>query len=237
MQPNLKKRFWKDAKTVATADGWEIRLDDRLVMTPAKSPLILPTKALADAVATEWQAQGDKIDPATMPMTRRANAALDKVAAQHGEVSDMLAEYAASDLLCHRATQPQELQARQATAWDPLLDWLVRTHQTPLTVTLGVMPVDQPADSLQRLRGIVHGHDNFALTALHDLVALPGSLVIGLAAASGEYAADDLWQAAHIDETWQADLWGIDDEAAIRNRNRAEEFVQALRFFVLAGAE
>ena len=171
--------------------------------------------------------------PATMPMTRRANAALDKVAVQHAEVADMLAEYAASDLLCHRAASPQELVARQAAAWDPLLDWIAKRYDAPLVVTEGVMPAAQPADSLSRLRQSVHGYDNFALTALHDLVTLPGSLVIGLAASSGEFDAGKLWRASQVDEDWQAGLWGIDEEAAQNSRNRAEGFSQALRFLAL----
>ncbi|MCB1367304.1 MAG: ATPase [Rhodobacteraceae bacterium] len=233
MQPSLKKRFWTDAKAAAFGDAWEILLDDRRVMTPAKSHLLLPNAALAEAVAAEWQAQEGDVMPATMPMTRRANAALDKVAVQHAEVADMLAEYAASDLLCHRAASPQELVARQAAAWDPLLDWIAKRYDAPLVVTEGVMPAAQPADSLSRLRQSVHGYDNFALTALHDLVTLPGSLVIGLAASSGEFDAGKLWRASQVDEDWQAGLWGIDEEAAQNSRNRAEGFSQALRFLAL----
>lgn len=236
MAANLKKRFWTEAKAAAKGDAFEILLDGRRVMTPAKSPLLLPNAALAEAVAAEWQAQDGEIDPATMPMTRRANAALDKVAVQHAEVADMLSEYATSDLLCHRAAAPRELAAEQARAWDPLLDWLARRHRARLVVTEGVMPVSQPAESLQSLRKIVHGYDIFALTALHDLVTLPGSLVIGLAAASDEFEAADLWQAAQVDDTWQASQWGIDDEAAETAGNRAEAFAQSLRFLALVRA-
>ena len=207
------RRFWKVAGTRPAAGGWEVALDDRPLRTPGKQALILPTPALAEAVALEWEAQGDEIRPQDMPLTRAANSAIEKVAPQFHGVAAMLAEYGGTDLLSYRATDPARLVELQARAWDPILDWAADRHGARLRTTAGIMPVAQDGDALARLHGVVAGLDVFGLTALHDLVTLPGSLVLGLAVIDGRLAARDAFALSRIDEEFQIAQWGEDEEA------------------------
>ena len=228
------KRFWTAAEVVPAAGGFEVRLDGRPVRTPGKSPLILPTKTLAEAVAAEWDAQEGTIRPDTMPATRTANSAIEKVAPQMGAVADYLAEYGETDLLCYRAAEPEELVRRQALAWDPWLDWAAEVHGARLVAVTGVMPRAQDPAALAALRRALGRYDAFALAALHDLVTLPGSLILGLAAAEGAAPSEALWQASRVDEDYQAELWGRDDEAEAAARRKAEAFSNAKRFLDLS---
>ena len=228
------KRFWKEATPVEEEGAFTVRLDGRPVKTPAKAALRLPTRALAEAVAADWDAQQDKVDPSIMPVTRSANAAIDKVTVQFDEVAEMIAAYGDSDLLCYRADSPAGLAARQAEAWDPLLDWAAARFGARLVSTTGVMHVAQPAPALAPLAAEVRAQDSFALTALHDLVGLSGSLVIGLAALENWEGPDALWARSRIDETWQEEQWGIDEEAAAQAAHKKAEFLHALRFFQLS---
>ncbi len=228
------KRFWTSADVAEHETGFGVVLDGRPVRTPAKSPLIVPTAPLARAIAAEWEAQADRIDPTTMPFTRGANAAIDKVAVQHGEVADMLADYGDSDLLCYRADSPAELVARQSAAWDPMLDWAATQFGARLSVHAGVMHVPQAPDALKRLRAEVHAFDAFELAAFHDLVSLSGSLILGLAAARQQALAATIWDLSRIDEEWQRELWGADEEAQeVADRKKAA-FLQAQTFLLLA---
>ncbi len=228
------KRFW-EAAHVAEADGmFEVLLDARPVRTPAKAALKVPTRAMAVAVAAEWDAQVEKVDPGTMPITRSVNAAIDKLRVQHGEVADMVAGYGDTDLLCYRAESPQELADRQGTLWDPLLDWADSELGARLRPVTGVMHRPQDAGALETLRGLVHGFDDFELTALHDLVGLSGSLVLGLAAVRGAQDVETIWDLSRLDEVWQAELWGVDEEAEEMAATKREAFLHALRFFHLA---
>jgi len=230
------KRFWKEARVTEAPGGFGVTLDDRPVKTPAKSALVLPTRAMARAVAAEWDAQEDEIRPTTMPVTRAANAAIDKVAHQRVEVAAMLAEYGDSDLLCYRADSPAELARRQGAAWDPLLDWADATFGARLVPVLGVVHAPQDARALRRLAREVHAMDPFRLTAFHDLVGLSGSLVIGLAAVRGARNIGTLWQLSRVDETWQEEHWGIDEEARAQAARKESDFVAAKRFHDLAQA-
>ena len=224
------KRFWTDVTVAEAEDGFAIRLDGREIRTPAKARLLLPTAALADLVAAEWAAQDGRIRPETMPATRAANAALDKVRGQQSEVAALIAAYGATDLLCYRADAPQELVALQGAAWDPLLEWSARRFGIAWTVTTGVMPQEQPKATLDRLSAHVAGFSAFELTAVHDLVALSGSLVIGLAATEGQ-PAEPLWQASRVDEEWQISQWGADAEATALAEARRQGFLDAWRFY------
>lgn len=227
------KRFWTETMVVPQDGGFGIELDGRPVRTPAKAGLVVPSEAMAQAVAAEWDAQGEKIDPSHMPMTRSANAALDKVIPQQAEVAAMLCEYGSTDLLCYRAESPAALVARQAEAWDPLLDWAREALEAPLTTAAGVMYVAQPETSLAALRRAVDGLDAFELTALHDLVSLSGSLVIGLAAARAHQSAPELWPMSRIDETFQAEQWGVDEEAAAAEAVKRQAFEHSAEFLRL----
>lgn len=229
------RRFWKDA-TVVTADGgFTVHLDARPVRTPLKAPLILPTLALAEAVAAEWQAQAGTVNPETMPFTRTSNSALDKVAPQFKAVAAMLAAYGDSDLLCYRAEGPDDLVARQAEAWDPLLTWAAEALDAPLAITFGVMPVEQSRDSIARLADLVGPMSAFQLSAFHDLVSLSGSLVLALAVTRKRLTAEAAWSLSRIDEDWQIALWGEDEEAAENAARKQAAFLQADRFYGLCG--
>lgn len=229
------KRFWKQAEVVDVEQGFSVALDGRGLKTPAKTAFWVPTLALAEAVAAEWQAQEGKVNPETMPYTRAANSALDKVRPQFAAVADMLAAYGGSDLLCYRAEAPQELIARQETAWDPLLAWAKAEFAAELVKTHGIMPVEQPEASLHRLTAAVHQLTAFQLAAFHDLVAITGSLVLGLAIARGHVSADQGFALSRIDEAWQAELWGEDEEAAESEALKRDGVLQAARFFTLCG--
>lgn len=234
MSQTAKKRFWENAEVVAGDGGFGIALDGRALKTPAKAAFSVPTMALANAVAAEWQAQEEKIDPASMPMTRRANAAIDKVSVQKGEVAEMLSAYGASDLLCYRADYPAELAARQAQAWDPLLAWAEREFSSPLAVTAGIIPKNQPADSLANLRAQVFAMPVFILTGFHDLVSISGSLIIGLAVLRKHKPVDQLWTSSRVDEIWQEEQWGSDEQVTAESDFKRQEFLDAREFCLLS---
>ncbi|MEZ5751263.1 MAG: ATP12 family protein [Paracoccaceae bacterium] len=225
-----RKRFWKDVAVSEVDDGYGILLDGRTVKTPAKVPLVVPTRALADMIATEWAGVGDTIDPEAMPVTRAANAAIDKVRGQFSEVAQMLSAYGETDLLCYRADKPAELVARQAAAWDPVLAWSESRFGIRWHTASGVMPRPQPPETLRVLGGHVASFSDFELTGFHDLVAMSGSLVIGLAVSEGHQSPETLWEISRIDEDWQIEHWGSDDEAEIHAAMRRAAFLQAAAF-------
>ena len=228
------RRFWKLA-TVEPADaGFAVHLDGRPVRTPAKSLLAVPTKALALAIAAEWDAQAKIVDPRTMPITRAANSAIDKVVPKQADVTQMLAEYGDADATCYRAHTPEGLVQRQTAAWDPLLDWADEVFQARLIPVVGVIYQPQNPKALQRLSEPVQQMTPFQLAGFHDLVTLSGSLIIGLATARGLLPPEDLWQRSRIDELWQQDQWGLDDEAAAMAEGKRLSFMQGLEFYRLS---
>ena len=222
------KRFWKAAGVERVAEGWAVRLDDRPVRTPSKAELALPSEALARGVAAEWDAQEGAIDPLSMPLTRAANTTVDKVLPQVDAVVDELAGYGATDLLSYRAEGPDGLVARQAERWDPLLEWMAEKTGARLAVTAGVMAIDQDPAVLGALRARVGQASPWELTALSEFVTISGSLVIGLAAMEGDrWPASDLFERSRVDEDWQIEQWGEDEEEAARVSHRRAAFVQA----------
>ncbi len=229
------KRFWTAASAIPVDGGFTVHLDARPVRTPLKAPLVVPTLALAEAIAAEWQAQDGKVNPGTMPFTRTANSAIDKVAPQMDEVAAMLAAYGGSDLLCYRAEGPPDLVARQAEGWDPILIWALEALGADLVVTAGVIHVEQPTESVLRLHERVAGMTAFQLAAFHDLVAISGSLVLALAVIGGRVTAEAAWSLSRIDEDWQISLWGEDEEAAEVAGLKRAAFLQADRFYGLCG--
>ena len=228
------KRFWTSSAVVQTDCGHTVELDGRRVKTPARVPLVLPTRALAEAVAAEWNVQEKEVNLTTMPFTSSANAALDKVQHRHGEVADMLADYGDSDLLCYRAPYPEALQARQAQAWDPVLDWAADALGVRLIPIAGVVHHPQNSDALAALRKQVHKLNPFQLTAFHDLVSLSGSLILGFAAARNWRKPDEIWRISRLDELWQIEQWGHDDEARVAAQTKETAFLHAKRFFDLS---
>ena len=233
------KRFWSEVHVVPEAGGHALRLDTRPVRTPARAPLVLPTRPLAEAVAGEWAAQGAEIAPLTMPLTRAANAAIDRVVPERAAVAAVVAGYGESDLTCYRAPDPDGLVHRQAGAWDPLIDWAAERFGARLVLAEGIMHVAQPPEALARLSEAVEAHDAWTLTALHDLVTLSGSLLIGLAVSEAALEPAEGWRRSRIDEDWNIAQWGEDAEAAARAEARRREFLVAARLLSLlrGGAE
>ena len=227
------KRFWKSATVAKIDGGYTILLDQRQVKTPGKNLLVVPTEAMARAIAAEWDAQTGPIRPETMPFTRAANSALEKVAPQFDEVVALLAAYGESDLLCYRAPGPQELIALQAQAWDPLLQWAAETLNAPLTATHGVVHIDQPEPTTRRLRARTAAHSNFQIAAFHDLVSLSGSLILAFAVTHDRLSPEQAWAISRIDETYQISLWGEDDEAAALAESKRLAFHQAAGFWAV----
>ncbi len=228
------KRFWKEATVEAFENGYGVALDGRPVKTPAKAPLVVPTQALALAIAAEWDAQEGEIKPETMPLTRAANAAIDKVTPQHAEVAAYIAEYGGTDLLCYRADQPDILAERQAAGWDPLLAWAKARYGVSLAVTQGLLPVPQPEDALATLHEKVRSLTPFELSPLHDLVGISGSLILGLAVIEGEIEAEEAFTLSRIDESFQAEEWGRDDEAHLADLVKKQALLDAARFWALS---
>ncbi|MCA8867953.1 MAG: ATPase [Rhodobacteraceae bacterium] len=229
--PSLKKRFWKQALVKPEDGGFAVLLDQYPLRSPGGSSLLLPTLSLAETVAAEWQAQVEKIDPAAMPMTRRANAAIDKVTPQLHEVVKLLAAYAESDLLCYRAVHPEDLHQRQAVSWDPLLDWAKSRWGAELVVTRGVMPVSQDETHVWKLTGPLYRMTPFQLTGFNDLVVISGSLVLALAAIEPGADPEALFKMSQLDESWQEEFWGVDEEATKARDQKRRDFLDALRFF------
>lgn len=229
------KRFWTEARAEACEGGYTVRLDGRPVKTPAKVPLVVPTRAMAEAVAAEWDAQTGEVKPETMPVTRAANSAIDKIVPQRAAVVEIVAAYGGSDLLCYRAVGPEALVARQAEGWDPVLAWAEEALGARLVVTAGVMHVAQDSEALQRLAARVEALDPFRLAAFHDLVAISGSLVLALAVTDGRLEPEEAWRLSRIDERWQVEQWGEDEEAAAFEAARHDGFLQAARFYALCG--
>jgi len=227
------KRFWTSVETVPEDGGWAIRLDGRPVRTPARAALNLPAAALAQAIAAEWEAQGEAIDPRTMPMTGFANATLDHVLPAPGAFRGQIVAYAESDLLCYRADGPDPLVARQCAHWDPLLDWARATHGVDFAITAGLLPVDQPALTLAALRGAVEALDPWLLAGVATLTQIGGSLVGALALIDGATQAEALFDAVSLDERWQAEQWGEDAEAAGHLALRRAAFLDAARYCAL----
>ncbi|GJD72874.1 ATP12 family chaperone protein [Methylobacterium goesingense] len=234
-KPALPKRFYEAAGLAPHGEGFRLTLDGRPANTPARNPLALPTRALAEAVAAEWAAQVAVIDPATMPLTRLANTAIDGVAPRRDAVVDDLSAYAGTDLLAYRAGEPDRLVRAQGEAWDPVLDWAHAALGARFILGEGVMHVTQPDTTVAALRrGIEETEGPFRLAALHTLTTLTGSLVLALAVLRDHLSPAEAWAAAHVDETYQASVWGGDAEAEARHALRQAEFEAAARLAQLS---
>jgi chaperone required for assembly of F1-ATPase len=215
--------------------GYRILLDGKPVRTPAKALLALPTRALAEAVAGEWSAQQAHINPATMPLTRLANSAIDGVRGREAEVRADIVKYAGSDVLCYRASEPEGLVRRQAEMWDPVLGWARDALGARFAVAQGLMPVAQPETATSAIAAALEGFDAFGLAALHVMTTLTGSALLALAQARGLLTAEQAWTAAPVDEDWQIGNWREDAEAAARRQRRWAEMQAAGRMLALLG--
>ncbi len=229
------KRFYKNVSVENRPEppAFAVMLDRRPVQTASRNPLHLPSASLAQAIAAEWDAQRDEIAPRSMPLTQVAATALDRVAPDTAAYARQIAVYGETDLVCYRAESPQGLVARQAAAWQPLVDWAADAFSAPLTVTGGVAPVVQPPAALSALQDVVSAHDPFELAALGLATNASGSLVIALALSHGRIDANAAFEAGFVDEVWQIEQWGLDEDAEVRQQNARADIETAALFFEL----
>jgi chaperone required for assembly of F1-ATPase len=227
------KRFYKGAGVTEAPEGFGVALDGKPVRTPAKRPLIVPARALAAAIAEEWLAQGDTVDPKRLPLTRLASIALDLVAPRREAVVAEVVKYAGTDLVCYRAEQPPDLVERQHAAWQPLIDWATLRFDAPLAVTSSILPVAQSAATLKALEAAVAAYDTPRLAALHFATAACGSLVVALALIEGRIDAAAAFASAELDESYEIERWGEDAEQARRRATLREDIALAARFVSL----
>ena len=228
------RRFYKAATAAPVEGGWGIELDGKPLRSPAKRPFVLPTEALAIAIADEWRVQGEKVDPHSMPLMQLAATAIDKLADARDALVEETAGYGRSDLVCYRADQPPALARRQEESWQPLLTWLAERYDVALTVTTSVVAVEQPPHALATFRRVLSASDLFALTALAAMTSSAGSLVIALALVEGRVTADEAADAALLDELFQAEKWGSDPEAERRRAAIRTDLAAAARFHRLS---
>ncbi len=229
LRHRLRKRFYSQA---TVGEDGEVLLDGKQVFTPARKPLTAPSRALAQAIAAEWNAQADTIDPARMPLTRLANAAIDAVAAMPAEVAAEIEQYLGSDLLFYRAEAPEGLAARHAQHWDPVLAWAREKFGARFVLAQGVVHVAQPKDAVAAMRPRIPKDPGnikniWRLAALSSITALTGSALIALALAEGALDVEAAWAAAHVDEDWQMSQWGRDELALARRDYRFAEMQAA----------
>ena len=229
------KRFYKDTAVDLGDGGHRILLDGKPMRTPAKAVLVVPTRALAEAIAAEWGEVPDKaeINASHLPLTRLAATGLDRVTTQRTRVIEDTAKYAGSDMLCYRASQPDTLVKRQQEIWQPLLDWAAERYGARLVVVEGLAFVEQPVDAIARLRDAVATHSDLGLSALFNLTHISGSLVVALAVAEGHLAAGDAFAAAQLDELYQVERWGEDPIATKRHEGIRHDIEAGARFLAL----
>lgn len=230
------KRFWRNAVAVARDGAWGIDLDGKPLRTPAREPLAVPTSALAGAIADEWNAIEENVDPRDMPLTGLANAAIDRVAPDKQAFAAGLARYAEGDLACYRAAGPAALAELQGESWDSLLGWARRRFDVDFRTTSGILHVDQPPATVERLAHAVAAVDAFHLAGLSPLVTIGGSLVAALGVLEGAFTPEEAWEAVSVDERWQLEQWGCDAEAEAALDNRCRDFLAAARFLELLGS-
>ena len=229
-----RKRFYTTAGVADAPQGFAVVLDGRTIKTPAKRDLVAPARGIAGAIAAEWDAQADMINPASMPLTRLANSVIDGVTDRAQEVADDIAKYLQSDALFYRADHPEALVARQAQLWDPVLFWAADRFGAHFILAQGIMYVSQPAEAIAAARAAMPA-DGWQLGALHTVTTLTGSALLALALAHRHLDADAVWRAAHVDEDWNAEKWGADDEVVARRAVRLADFTAATTVLAALG--
>lgn len=228
MRTPLPKRFYQQATLEQVPEGFTVHLDGKPVRTPGRAVLALPTSAAAQLVADEWMAQGETIDPASMPVLRLANTAIDGVAHEADAVAEDILRYSASDLLLYRAEGPERLVERQRALWDPVLDWARDALHARFVLAEGVMPVEQPRQAVEAINiHLASRRDPLRLASLHLMTSLTGSALLALAVEAGALEAEAAWKAAHVDEDWNAEQWGQDAEAVARHNARRRDMMAA----------
>lgn len=232
-KPTGPKRFYDEAAAAPAENGdWTVHLDGRPLKTPGKALFLAPL-AVAEAAAAEWASQAERVEPLSMPVTRAVCTAIERIAPQREAVVNDIAAYGAADLLCYRAEEPDELIAREAGAWDPLLAWAADDLAAPLQVVHGVIHEAQPPQSLAALRDAVAAHTDLGLAALHELTTLSGSVVIALAVARERLEPDAAWANSRVDELFQTEKWGEDAEAAAAAAKKEADFLAAARLLAM----
>jgi chaperone required for assembly of F1-ATPase len=228
----LKRRYQR-AEAIELEGGFGVALDQKPLSTPMRHPMAVPARALAEAIAAEWQAQGEEVIPNTMPLTQLAATALDRIEERREQVVGELAAYGSTELLCYRAEHPAELARRQAEGWQPLLDWFALRFDAPLAVTSGVVPKPQSPAALAAVRAAIAERCSFELAALALATQAAGSIVLGLALVEERVDAPAAWSLSLLDELYQAELWGEDSEAASRRESIRRDILAAERFLKL----
>ncbi|HVA14504.1 MAG TPA: ATP12 family protein [Stellaceae bacterium] len=231
------KRFYTKAAAVAAGDEFAVELDGKKLLTPAKQELRVPGRALAEALAAEWQGQGATVGPLTLPLTRLVSTAIDRVTPRRADMIAEIVNYAATDLLCYRADEPPELVARQRRIWQPLLDWATERHDAALIATQGITPVPQPPAALAAIERAIAAYDAMLLVALQLATTACGSVVLGLALLDGAVTPDEAFAAAQLDESYQIERWGEDAEQTRRRAALKDDIALAARFAALLRAD
>lgn len=229
------KRFFKTVSAIEEKDGWSISLDERPLRTPARKPLVVPTRALADGIAEEWREIDEEIDPRAMPLTGLANGAIDRIAPERQVFAAGLSKYGEADLACYRSEWPPELVSRQTASWDELLAWGRRRYDVDFSTTSGLLHVPQAQATIDRLGQAVAELDAFHLAGLSPLISTGGSLIAALAVLEKAITAEAAWVSVSIDERWQLEQWGGDKEAEAALENRRKDFFAGARFLDLLG--
>ena len=222
------KRFYQQARVTGDAASFGVTLDERPLRTPSRALLAVPTRALAAAIADEWNGQGETVKPRAMPLTGLSNAAIDRVAPDAEAFAKGLAVYAESELLAYRADYPPALVAHQAAHWDPWLAWAQARYDIVFNLVTGIIHQPQPSATLARIAAAYRAFDAFHLAALSPVVTISGSAVIGLAVADNAMQADDAWAIGHLDELWQAEQWGKDPLAEAGHKARQQDLAAAV---------
>lgn len=228
------RRFYREVDVAAIpGGGFEIRLDGKPVRTPGRAVMALPGRPLAEAMAGEWAAQGETLQPSSMHLMQLAATCIDRVASQREAVIEQVSAYAGTDLLCYRAEHPADLVARQHAVWQPLLDWATVRFDAPLAVTAGIVPRPQDPAAIAAIRAAIAAEEDWRLTALQAATTALGSVVLGLALLHGRIGPEEAFAAAELDATWQIERWGEDPEATARRTALAEEIAAIARFTAL----
>jgi chaperone required for assembly of F1-ATPase len=230
------RRSYRTVSALAVEQGHGVTLDEKPLRTPAKAPVVVPSRALAEAIAEEWRSQGETVRLEALPLTRLAGTAIDLVTPRRLEVAAEVARYAATDLVCYRAGHPPALAARQHEAWQPLIDWASLRYDAPLEVTVGIVPIVQAPSTSRAFAAGVAGYPPLELAALHLATAASGSLVVALALVEGRLDAEAAFAAAELDETFEIERWGEDAEQTRRRAALEDDMALAARFMALLRA-